>query len=94
MSEGTARLCPVVWFEIYQGIRGMREEKIAEELAELCPLLPMDEACWSEAAHLGRAAKLGGLTCPMADVLIVACARRHGAEIVHDDKHIEALLKL
>jgi predicted nucleic acid-binding protein len=72
----------------------MREERIAEELAELCPLLPMAEACWSEAESLGGAAKLGGLTCPMADVLIVACARRHGAEIGHDDKHIEVLLKL
>lgn len=72
----------------------MREEKIAEELAELCPLLPMDEAWWSEAACLGLTAKLGGLTCPMADVLIVVCSHRHGAEIVHDDKHIEAFLKL
>lgn len=71
----------------------MREKKIAAELAELCPLLPMDEACWIEAAHLGRAAKLSGLNGPLADVLIVACAGRHGAEIVHDDKHIEVLLK-
>lgn len=54
----------------------------------------MDEAWWSEAACLGLTAKLGGLTCPMADVLIVVCSHRHGAEIVHDDKHIEAFLKL
>ena len=69
MSEGAARLYAVVWFEIYQGVRGMWEERIAEELVELCPLLPIDVVCWSEAASLDRAGKLGGLNCPLAGCL-------------------------
>lgn len=94
MAEGRSHLCPVVWVEIFRGIRGRREERIAEELAVLCPSLPMDTSSWEEAARLARAAAQAGLTCPLADVLIAACARRHRAKLVHDDKHLKSLLEL
>lgn len=94
MSDGKAHLCPVVWVEIQQGVRGKREERIVTELAELCPSLPIDDPCWHKAARLGRAASLAGLNCPLADVLIVACALCHGADLCHADKHMTALLKL
>ena len=94
MSEGRSHLCPVVWVEIFRGIRGKREERIATELGALCPSLPMDGESWDEAARLGRAASQTGLNCPLADVLIAACARRHKAELIHDDKHLKALLEL
>ncbi len=94
MSEGRSHLCPVVWVEISRGLRSKREERIAAELAALCPSLPMDGVSWEEAARLGRAASQSGLNCPLADVLIAACARRHKAKLIHDDKHLEALLEL
>jgi len=87
-------LCPVVWVEIYRGIRGKREERIAAELAALSPSLPMDAASWEEAARLGRSAAQAGLNCPVTDVLIAACARRHKAKLVHDDKHLTSLMEL
>jgi predicted nucleic acid-binding protein len=89
-----AHICPVVWVEISRGIRGKREERIARELSALCPSLPMDGESWEEAARLGRLASQSGLNCPLADVLIVACAKRHGATVIHSDKHFEALMKL
>ncbi|MGE9268965.1 MAG: PIN domain-containing protein [Verrucomicrobiales bacterium] len=94
MSRGDSRICPVIWLEIYRGIRGKREEKIARELLKLSASLPFDEACWSQANELSRKALRSGLNCPLADVLIVACAQRHGAELMHADKHMEALLAL
>lgn len=94
MSDGKAHLCPVVWVEICRGIRGKREERIARELSALCPSLPMDDEAWEAAARLGSVAMQSGLSCPLADVLIVACAKRHGATLIHDDKHFESLLKL
>ncbi len=92
MTVGTARICPMVWLEIFQGIRSKREQHIADELSEFFPSLPLDDKCWHDAARLGRAAQRAGINCPMADILIVACARRHGAQIEHNDKHIESLL--
>ncbi len=94
MAEGRSHLCPVVWVEIFRGIRGRREERIAAELAALSPSLPMDASSWEEGARLGRAAAQAGLNCPLADVLIAACARRHKAKLVHDDKHLKSLMEL
>ena len=39
MSEGKAHLCPVVWVEIFRGIRGKREERIAKELSALVAVM-------------------------------------------------------
>lgn len=94
MSEGVAHLCPVVWVAIFRGVRGKREERIAKELSALCPSLPMDDQAWEEAARLGLVATQSGLNCPLTDVLIVACAKRHEATLMHNDKHFEALEKL
>ena len=43
---------------------------------------------------MGRVAQQQGLACPLADVLIVACAKRHGAELLFRDQHIDQLLAL
>ena len=56
--------------------------------------LEVDPETWALAAGLSRAALQNGLNCPLADVLIEACARRHGALLMHRDKHIGALLGL
>jgi predicted nucleic acid-binding protein len=42
----------------------------------------------------GASGKGSRFELPLADILIVACARRHGAELLHLDKHIDALLAL
>jgi predicted nucleic acid-binding protein len=39
----------------------------------------------------GRAA---GLTVPVADVLVFACAKIHGVDLAHDDRHFDELAKL
>jgi predicted nucleic acid-binding protein len=80
--------------EICSGIKGKREEAVFRQAMELCPSLEMDEEAWRCAAAMGRAAKKAGLNCPLADVLIAACAKRHGADLLHRDKHLTALLSL
>lgn len=94
MTEGRARLCHIVWLEIYRGARGKREEKLVEDISEFTPNLPMDDETFSLTAKLGRAAIRSGINCPLADVMVVACAQRHGATLIYDDKHMDALLAL
>lgn len=91
---GHAVICPVVWVEIWSGIKGKREQAIFDQVTELCPSLEMDHQTWQTAGSLGHAAKQAGLNCPLADILIVACAKRHGTKLMHRDKHLDALLKL
>lgn len=89
-----AYLCQPVWVELWSGMRGKREEMALTYLKDCCDWLEVDEETWGLAAKLRRAARLAGLNCPLADVLIVACAKRHGATLIYSDKHFDALLKL
>jgi predicted nucleic acid-binding protein len=94
LQMGSAALCPVTWFELFRGLKGRREIAALDELKALSLWLEIDPAVWLEANEIGRKAEQHGLNCPVADVLIVACAKRHGAAVLHRDKHIAALLEL
>jgi predicted nucleic acid-binding protein len=90
----TAMLCPVVWVELSSGLRGKRERQALANIKDSCGWLDIDHQTWNIAAELRGMARQKGLNCPLADVLVVACAKRHGAEVMHRDKHFDALMKL
>ncbi|NJM36847.1 MAG: PIN domain nuclease [Akkermansiaceae bacterium] len=94
LKSGTALLCPVVWAELMSGMRGKREQEALKIIRQSCGWIDMDEASWDATFILRTAAKAKGVNCPLADVMIVACAKRHGAGLLHRDKHFDALLKL
>ena len=89
-----AYLCQPVWVELWSEMRGKREEVVLTHLRDCCEWLEIDAETWHLTADLRRAARRMGLNCPLADVLIVACAKRHGASLMHRDKHFEALMNL
>lgn len=92
LESGTAALCPVTWAELWVGLRGKREETALMNIRDACHWLEIDASVWEETAARGRSARKQGLNCPLTDVLIVACAKRHGAGLVHRDKHLADLL--
>ena len=94
LESGRAVLCPVIWAELWIGVVGKREEVVLSHIREVCGWLEMDAAVWESASLLGRVAKRQGLNCPLADVLVVACARYHEVDILHRDKHIDSLLAI
>jgi len=94
IREGRAAICPVIWVELWRGTRSKSEESALLEMRRLSLSLEVDAETWTHAAKFSRVAVQNGLNCPLADVLIVACARRHGVKLMHRDKHMEALLAL
>jgi len=54
----------------------------------------MTAAVWDGAYDLARRARAAGLTIPITDLLIVACARHHGVEVETTDAHFGELGKL
>jgi predicted nucleic acid-binding protein len=94
LKAHSAALCPVVWMELHRGAQGKRELAELANLRQICLWLEIDSVVWEAAAELSRKARMKGLNCPMADVLISACAKRHGAALLHQDKHLAALVKL
>lgn len=83
-----------VWAELWSGSRSKREDNFLNEVKMSCQWLDCDRESWEGSYDLRRKAMRESLNCPLADVLIVACALRHGAELCHADKHMTALLEL
>lgn len=87
LDSGQAALCDPVWLELYQGARGRKELTYLEHLRGLSIWLAFDPECWRQASLFARSLRAGGVNVPTGDLLIFACARRHGAVLLHQDSH-------
>jgi predicted nucleic acid-binding protein len=81
----------MVLVELWNGARGAAEQKVLRDLEQLVENVPTTDAVWAEARQLARDSRAAGFTCPATDVLIAACARHHGLEILHRDRHFDLL---
>ena len=91
---GRACWTPIVRIELWNGARGDREKKALREFEDVLPELEMTAEVWDLACDLARRARMSGLTVPVTDLLIVACARHHGVEVESADAHFGELKKL
>ncbi len=85
LRSGSARWCPLVRLELWNGAGGDRERKILREFERIVPELAITPEVWTEAYDLARRCRAAGVTAPATDLLITACARHHGAGIEHAD---------
>jgi len=91
LRAGTARWCPIVRLELWNGAGGERERRVLREFERLIPQLTIDAEIWSEACDLARRCRAAGVTVPASDILIAACARHHGAQLEHADGDFDAI---
>lgn len=93
LLSGRAAMTEPVWIELFQGIKGKREEARLAESKKACTWLAFDEACWTEAATTARACLRAGVNVPLGDVLVFACATRHGVKLLERDRHFAMIRK-
>ncbi len=93
MREGRAAWCEMVRLELWNGALDKAMDGL-NELGRHVILLETTSAVWTVAEQLSRKARHSGLTLPTADLLIAACARHHGAEVVHRDRHFDKITTL
>ncbi|MGC1480656.1 MAG: PIN domain-containing protein [Chthoniobacterales bacterium] len=87
LSEGRVAMTEPIWVELFQGIRGRREEEDLTAVRSLSVSLPFDETCWELAARNGHLCLRAGVNVPFGDLLVDACARRYEIELVERDRH-------
>jgi predicted nucleic acid-binding protein len=87
LAAGATAMTEPVWAELYQGARGRREEEQLEGWRSVSVWLPFDARCWEQAAVIGRKCLRSGTNIPFGDVLVFACAKRHGVELLERDRH-------
>jgi predicted nucleic acid-binding protein len=94
LRAGEAAWCTMVRLEIWAGIGNEREQQTLRAYEAVIPDLPIDAGVWQAACELASRARRGGTTVPASDILICACARRHGVAIEHADAHFDMLAGL
>jgi predicted nucleic acid-binding protein len=94
LENGEAAWCPAVRLELWRGVTNDAERKALRRYSALLPDYEISAEVWTRSILLADRARASGLTVPLADLLIFACAKIHGLEVAHDDTHFDELLKL
>jgi len=83
-----------VRLELWRGVTTDAERKTLRLYESLIPDYVISPEVWGRAIRLAGRGRVAGVTVPLADLLIFACAREHGLDLAHDDAHFEQLAKL
>ena len=93
VREGRARFCDLVRLELWNGIGGDRERRWLREMEAVVDIVATTDEVWDEARLLAAESRRSGLTVPATDLLIAACARVHGLDLLHRDSHFDKLAR-
>jgi predicted nucleic acid-binding protein len=91
LRSGRVRFCDLVRLELWNGVSGDPERKWLLELEQSVEVVPTDDRVWADARKLARESRSKALTLPVADLLIAACCRVHGLDLLHRDTHFNHL---
>ena len=91
LKNGDACWCPMVRLELWNGVAANRDQKILRDFEAVLPELTIDDEVWAGARQLAQRARSAGISVPATDILIAACARRHGADLETADSDFEQL---
>jgi predicted nucleic acid-binding protein len=92
--SGEAAWCDITLVELWHGVRGAKEKRELAEMENEVERIPVDAAVWRLASKLALRCREKGVTVPISDIIIAACAVAHGLELAHCDKHFDQLLPL
>jgi predicted nucleic acid-binding protein len=92
--EGRAVLCDMVLLELWNGAQGPRDQKVLRDLERELPRVPTPPEVWATATDLSQTCRKAGLSVPVADLLIAACAEHHKLRVLHLDAHFDRIAQL
>lgn len=94
LEMGEAAWCPVVRLELWRGVTNDAERKTLRRYEALLADYEISAEVWTRSIQLADRARSSGVTVPLADLLIFACAKIHALEVAHDDTHFDTLKRL
>lgn len=94
LTTGQACWCAPIQLELWNGARGPKERTVLRRFGRVLPDLPVDDDVWTTAFDLGRRARARDVTVPAIDLVIAACAIRHGATLESSDSDFDLLASI
>jgi predicted nucleic acid-binding protein len=92
--EGRAVLCDLVLLELWNGAQGADEHRVLRELELTIEKVPTSPAVWEMASELARICRRAGVSAPVTDILIAACAEHHRLGLLHRDAHFNHIARV
>jgi predicted nucleic acid-binding protein len=94
LATGDAAWCSVVVLELWNGITH-RQRSTMIRLERRVPSLEIEEEVWAAARSMTISARSSGMSVPVADLIVAACARVHGVWVEHHgDAHFDMLREI
>ncbi len=87
LTTGRAAWCPAVRLELWRGVTNDAERTTLRHYEAVLPDYDISPDVWDRAVRLADRGRAAGVTVPLADLIIFACAKVHGLELAHDDTH-------
>ena len=94
LLAGRACWCPVVRLELWRGVTNDTERKVLRAYESRLPDLEITRPVWELAIRLADRGRAAGVTVPLADLVVFACANAHAVDLAHDDHHFDQLGQL
>ena len=94
LESGEAAWCPPVRLELWRGVTNDAERKTLRRYEALLPDYEISAEVWTRSIQLADRGRSSGVTVPLADLVIFACAKIHGLDVAHDDTHFDELANL
>lgn len=89
LRTGEAATCSMIMLELWNGARGEYERSQLRRFGDSLTFLSIDDAVWRSSWELATTCRAKGLTIPATDLLIIATALFHRAQIIHLDRHFD-----
>ena len=93
-ADGLAVFCDIVRLELWNGAGGVAEAKMLRGLEREIECVPTTAEVWQVAFDLARDCRARGITVPATDLLVAACAARHGLALLHHDALFDQIARV
>lgn len=94
LQSGSACWCPPIRLELWRGVATDGDRRALRHYEALLPSYAITDEVWERAIKLADRGRSAGVTVPLADLLVFACAKVHELDLAHDDRHFETLATL
>lgn len=93
LNKGEAAWCQLVRLELWRGANNDWDKQLLEYFESQIKMLAISTDVWNRAIYFSQELRADGLSVPLPDLVIFACAGVHRVAVEHADKHFELLNK-
>jgi predicted nucleic acid-binding protein len=94
LAADRAAWCEIVRVELWKGAGSEADRNRLRALELKVARLAISQSVWDLACNAADKARAAGKPMPTTDIIIFACAKLGGAEILHVDRHFDMLEQL